>query len=253
MIAYLVRKLKARPFARINPDLFYRYDENRPLVNIRKGDLKSLKPPGGSFHTARTEPEAIDVVLLKAYEPSLSWYTFTDALFSLCRDVGIDTIITLGSMYDNVLHSDRFVSGLASTPELFDRMKQRNVTPVSYQGPSAIHSVIQAESTKKGFKCASLWCHCPYYLQGVTHFGLMSHLASLLAFLGQFSVDTTDLEKNWEDLNSQIQELIKTSPEITAVINRLRKAKVRGSWERMKSAAKNDDKVINLKDFLEPK
>jgi len=81
----------------------------------------------------------------------------------------------------------------------------------------------------------------------------MSHLASLLAFLGQFSMDTTDLEKNWEDLNSQIQELIKTSPEITAVINRLRKAKVRGSWERMKSAAKNDDKVINLKDFLEPK
>ena len=32
MAAYLIRKLDARPFARINPDIFYRYDKNRPEV-----------------------------------------------------------------------------------------------------------------------------------------------------------------------------------------------------------------------------
>lgn len=253
MIAYLIRKLKAKPFAEINPDFFYRYDEKRPLVNIRNGNLRSIKPPGGSFYTAQTDPETIDLILLKADEPNLNWYTFADALFSLCRDVGINTIFTLGSMYDNVLHSDRIVSGLTSSRNLFDRMKQKNVTPVSYQGPTAIHSVIQTEGVRKGFQCTSLWCHCPYYLQGVTHFGILSHLAALLAFLGEFSVTTADLEKSWEDLNGQIQELITNSPEITAVINKLRKAKLRGSWERMKASAKSDDNVINLKDFLEPK
>ncbi|MEW6670176.1 MAG: PAC2 family protein [Thermodesulfobacteriota bacterium] len=253
MIAYLVGKFKARPFARLNPDTFYRYDENRPLVNIRQGNLKSLKPPGGKFYAARTGASPIDLVLLKADEPGLAWYTFADELFSLCEDLGVETIITLGSMYDNVLHSDRIVSALASDPELFNRLKQKNVVPVSYQGPSAIHSVIQSEGAGRGFKCVSLWCHCPYYLQGVTHFGIMSHLASLLGCLGGFEMDVADLQDGWEELNTRIQELIKTSPELEAAINKLRKAKLRGSWEKMKTAAGDDQKVIHLQDFLEPK
>jgi len=253
MIAYLIGKLKAQPFARLNPDTFYRYDENRPMVNIRQGNLKRLKSPGGQFYAVRTGDSPNDLVLLKADEPSLSWYTFADELFSLCQKLGSETIITLGSMYDNVLHTDKIVSAMASDPVFFNRLKQKNVIPVSYQGPSAVHSIVQSEGPRRGFQCASLWCHCPYYLQGVTHFGILSHLASLLSDLGGFVIDVSDLEGSWEALNAQIQELIKTSPELDAAISKLRKAKVRGSWEKMKASAGNDHKVINLQDFLKPK
>ncbi|MBW2028090.1 MAG: hypothetical protein JRH06_03085 [Deltaproteobacteria bacterium] len=34
MVDYLANKLGALPFARINPDLFYRFDEERPVVDI---------------------------------------------------------------------------------------------------------------------------------------------------------------------------------------------------------------------------
>jgi len=253
MIAYLIGKFKAKPFASLNPDTFYRYDENRPMVNIRQGNLKRLKSPGGEFYAARTADSPNDLVLLKADEPSLAWYTFADELFSLCQKLGAETVITLGSMYDHVLHTDKIVSGMASDPVFFNRLKQKNIIPVSYQGPSAVHSIVQSEGSRRGFKCASLWCHCPYYLQGVTHFGILSHLASLLSDLGGFEIDVTDLERSWEELNTQIQELIKTSPELDAAISKLRKAKVRSSWEKMKASAGNDHKVINLQDFLKPK
>ncbi|MBU0698263.1 MAG: PAC2 family protein [Proteobacteria bacterium] len=252
MAAYLIAKFKAQAFADINPDVFYHYDVNRPEVDIVAGTLKRLTPPGGSFYAARNDSGTVDLVILEAGEPSLQWYRFADELFSLCRKLGVETVITLGSMYDNVVHTDRIISGIASNPEVFSRLKQQNIVPVSYQGPSAIHSTIQSEGVKRGFECISLWCHCPYYLQNTTHFGLLSHLGAVLSSLGNFELDTQDLDARWKALEDQIKTLIENSPELQSVVNELRKAKVRGTWESVKAAAKGE-KVINLQDFLPPR
>lgn len=251
MAVYLIRKLNAHPFARINPDLFYRYDINRPEVNIDAGTLKSISPPGGSFYAARTASGGNDIVILEAGEPDLQWFRFTEELFSVCQEIGVTTIITLGSMYDNVVHTDRIISGIASDQDMISGLKEKNVVPVSYQGASAIHSAIHSEGVKHGFESISLWTHCPYYLQNTTHYGLMAHLGGLLASLGQFELDTDDLETRWRALEKQIEDLIENSVELQSMIKELRKAKVKGSWERMKKSAKGD-KVIALKDFLPP-
>ena len=99
----------------------------------------------------------------------------------------------------------------------------------------------------------SLWCHCPYYLQGTTHFGILAHLGKLLASVGGFELNTEDLETSWEKLNLQIDKLIENNAELQAVVNELRKAKVRGSAAEMKGAIKTDEKIINIQDFLQPK
>jgi len=252
MVFLLIRKLKAVTFAKINPDLFYRYDENRPVAHIEEGMLKSVSPPGGSFYAAHLPSSQTDLVILQANEPNTRWFHFVEELFSLAEKLGVETLITLGSMYDNVLHSDRIVSGVASSEELLAKLKEKSVNPITYRGPSAIHSTIHWMGKQRGFHCISLWCHCPYYLQGTTHFGLLSHLGSLLSSLGNFELDTDDLEKSWKELNAQILKLIEKNPELQTMINELRKAKVRGSWASMKGTVKKDDKVIYLEDFLKP-
>ena len=253
MATYLIQKLRAKLFAKLNPDAFYRYDESRPLVSIDNGSLKTLSTPGGSFYAAHTGSGKKDIIILKANEPSLRWFHFADEFFSLCERMGADTLITLGSMLDNVLHTDRIVSGLASSEELSQRLKQKNVALISYHGPSAVHSIIHSEGQKRKFECVSLWCHCPYYLQGTTHFGILAHLGSLIASLGEFELDTEDLEENWKMLDDQLQGLIENNPKLQAIIKEIRKAKVRVSWEGMKDSIKKDGKVISLKNFLEPK
>lgn len=253
MAGYLIRRFGARPFARLVPDAFYRYDETRPLVRIEQGVLSRLVPPGGSLFAARTGAATRDLVILKADEPSIRWYRFVEELLAFCSRLKVETIITLGSMYDSVLHTDRIVSGLASSAQLFDRLKQKNIRPISYRGPSAIHSVIQWEGARMGFQCISLWTHCPYYLQGTTHFGILSHLGGLLSFLGGFELDTADLENSWKTLNEQIQQLIKNNAELQSLVSKLRKEKVRGFSAALRPPGKTDEKVINLKDFLEPK
>lgn len=253
MVAYLIRKFEANSFARLNPDLFYRYDAGRPLVHIEKGTLKDVSIPGGHFYAARPWSGGRDLVLLNAEEPNLSWYYFVEELFSLCERIGIEYVITLGGMIDNVLHSDRIVSGFGSSEPLREELKQKNVALISYHGPSAIHSTIHAEGKKRGLPSISLWCHCPYYLQGVTHFGMMAHLGTLLSHFGEFELDTEDLEEKWKELEEQIHKVIEANPQVQALVRELRKAKVRGSWERMKDSVKQDGKVISLQDFLEPK
>ncbi len=253
MVSYLIRKLDAKYFARINPEPFYRYDENRPLVKVDDGRLRGISPPGGSFYTACIDDDERGIVILKASEPNLRWFQFADDVFSLCNKLGIKTIINLGSMYDDVLHSDRIISGLASSEDLVSMLRQNNILPITYSGPGGIHSTLHSEAQKRGFQCISLWCLCPYYLQGTTHFGLLSQLGSLLSTLGEFELDVTELDMSWKDMNKQIKALIKENPELNAMVNGLRKAKVRGSWVNMKESGKKNGKIIQLRDFLEPR
>jgi proteasome assembly chaperone (PAC2) family protein len=252
MAGYLVRKFKAQRFAAINPDLFFRYDDKRPVVNIEEGVLKNLTPPGGTFYAAQTASAGRDLVILKSDEPQLRWSSFVQELFNLCNRLNINFVITIGSMYDHVLHTDRFVSAIASDAAMISVLSQKGVNSISYQGPGAIHSTIHAEAMKRNCACISLWCHCPLYLQGTTHFGILAHLGKLLASLGEFELDTEDLEANWEKLNIQIETLIANNAELQAVVRELRKAKTRGSETTMKGAVK-DEKIINIQDFLEPK
>ncbi len=252
MAAYLIRKLEARPFARINPDLFYRYDKARPMVNIENGILEKVTPPGGTFFSAETRPHGRGIVILAAGEPHLRWTRFADRLLSLCEDLGVKTVITLGSMYDNVLHSDRIISGIASSNDLLSRLREKNVIPVNYNGESAIHSTLLSEAQRRGIDCISLWGHCPYYLEGTTHFGLLSALGDLLSSIGDFELDISGIEDRWRELNTQIRQLIDKTPEFQKIIRKVRKAKVRGSWENIKDSLKKGDKVIPLKDFLDP-
>ena len=252
MATYLIGKLNGRKFARLIPDVFYRFDELRPLVNIVDGHLKSLSPPGGSFYAVKTADGVSDLVIFKADEPNLRWFQFVNDLFVLCKKLDVETLITLGSMYDNVLHTDRIISGLSSNEIISQQLKEKNISTVSYQGPSAIHTLINSEGAKRGITCISLWSHCPYYLQGTTHYGLLAHLGGLLADLGGFKLDTDDLSESWQELNQQIQKLIDTSPELQSAIQELRKQKVKGSWADMQASLKKDNKVINLKDFLGP-
>lgn len=253
MAAYFIRRLKAKKFADLDPDTFYRYDEQRPVVDIVEGKLNTLTPPSGSFYAVETDDNQSDIVILKANEPNLRWFKFMELLFSICQKLQIRKVITIGSMYDNVLHTDRILSGIASSPEMLSELKQKRINPISYQGPSAIHSIIQSEGTKKGYECISLWSHCPYYLQGTTHFGILSYLGELIAGLVNFQLDTLDLQGNWKKLENQINTLVEGNSELQSLISNLRKEKAKGSAASLRGAAKSDEKIINLQDFLDPK
>ena len=95
MAGFLIRKLGAVHFAKVDPDLFYRYDETRPLAHIEEGILKAVNPPGGSLYAVHGGPiGGRDMIILRAHEPALRWGRFVNDLLTLCENLGVGMIIT---------------------------------------------------------------------------------------------------------------------------------------------------------------
>lgn len=249
-VLFFIKECNAQSFARLDSDQFYRYDASRPVVSIEAGVMKHFLPPSGIFYAAATPPRSNDLVLFRAEEPNLNWNRFVAGLMSLCRSMSVSTVITLGSMYDSVLPSDRIISGIASQTEHFEELNVRGMVPISYQGPSAVHSLIHREAEKAGISSISLWSHCPYYLQGTTHYGILSNLARLLSSICLVDVDTSQIDERWDRLDIQIRQLIEDSPELQKMISDIRKEKVRGSWASLERSGANR-KVIDIRDFLD--
>ncbi len=249
MIDYLIKELGATRFAKIDPNNFYRFDDARPIVKVEGGYLKEVLPPEAAFYSAQDKETGVDLVLFKANEPHLRWFSFVEVVLSLCKQLGVKLIISLGGFQDSVVHTDAIISGFASSEQLLERLKQVQVNPAEYQGPGAIHSLIFQQGKGMGIEGISLWGHCPFYLQG-THLRLLSRMATVLADLGGFHVDTGELEKGWTQLARSIQRFIDGNPELQRAIKEIMKSKTPSELRRPE---RKDGKVIYLDDFFKPK
>jgi proteasome assembly chaperone (PAC2) family protein len=251
MIDYLIKKFGATRFAEIDPDKFYRFDDVRPTVRVKGGLLNAVILMETGFFAAYREEAGTDLVLFKAYEPHCRWLLFGEAVLSLCQKLGVERIISLGGLQDSVVHTDAVISGFASSPHLLERLKENQVTPTEYEGPGAIHSLIFQQAEAKGIEGISLWGHCPFYLQG-THLRLLCRMATVLANLAGFEVDTSELEKGWTQLARSIQRFIDGNPELQKAIKEIMKSKTKPPGE-LGGPQRTDDKVVYLDDFFKPK
>jgi len=249
MTEFLIRNLKAKRFATVFPDTFYRFDDSRPTVRVEGGQLKGISCPEAAFYGASQEQTGVDIIIFKGDEPQLRWFAFVDALLSCCRQFQVERIISLGGLQDNVAHTETVISGLASNHELLGRLKEMNVTAADYEGPGAIHSLILSRAQEMGIESVSLWGHCPFYLHG-THLKLLCTMADVLVALTGLKLEISDLEKGWEVLAQQIQHFVDGNPELQNEIRALMESK---SPSRSPGAFRKDGNVIYLDRFLQPK
>jgi proteasome assembly chaperone (PAC2) family protein len=253
LVTYLVKRLSLKAFGDLVPDVFYRYDESRPHVSIEDGVLKQFSLPGGQLFEGRATPGGPDLVILKADEPTLAWRQFASDFLDLIESLGANTLITIGSMYDEVLPSERLISAMASDASMLTDLSRFQVVPISYTGPSAVHGILQAMAGRRKISCVSLWAHCPYYIQGVTHYGLMSQLVRIICSFAGCDFDTKDLDEKWEKVSEQIQEAVEESPKLQEIVESLKKDRQRGSLKVVRGMVDTSGKVVDLRDFFNSK
>lgn len=246
LLDFLIQTFGATRFASINLNAFCRFDDVRPEVRIKGGQLNKIVFPEAVFCSVSQEQTETDLILFKAHEPHLRWDLFVDTFLTLCRQLEVSLIISLGGLQDKVVHTEAIISGLASTPELLRRLEENGVIPIDYEGPSAIHSLILQEAKAVGIQGMSLWGHCPFYIQG-THLRLLARMATVVANLAGFQLDTTELEKGWMQLARQIQRFVADNPELQRLIEGITKSK---APSQLSSSMKTEGNVIYLDDFF---
>jgi len=166
-LRYLVRKLPAQRFARIEPEEFYIFTRNRPFVRVDSEGQRTIRWPQNNFSFWHDDKKGRDFIFFSGVEPNLKWQTYTNALLEVARSFGVSEILVLGSLIDDTPHTrEPRITGSASQSKLTRLFEELGVKHRSgYQGPISLSSVLLETSASQQFESASLWAHCPHYLQ----------------------------------------------------------------------------------------
>ncbi len=246
MAHFLIKKLGAEYFGKLATDPFYIMKERRPVIEVVAGNLRKLTPPGCELYIAGRDRVGRDIIVLKGEEPDIQWFRFADCILSLCREAGVKTVVSCGGMLDNAHYDDTIISVVASNQGIIDSLPMDNPLLIDYTGQSSIHSTLHFEAKKREFDCIGFYCHCPAYLQGITHFGLLAYLAKLLSKWAGFELNTDELSTAWINTKKQIQGAIEQNPDLKGFVNEIKKNRGKIKLD----PHKKDDKIINIEDYL---
>ena len=163
---------QATPIGAIDPEDYYDFQVNRPVIEIEEGRTQRLIWPTTRISVARAQPDgdsapptglARDVVLLHGIEPNMRWRAFSEELVHSLESLGVELVILLGALLADAPHTRPVpVSVGSSNAKLASGLG--GVGRTDYKGPTGIVGVFQHVCTGAGIPTVSLWAQVPHYV-----------------------------------------------------------------------------------------
>src|ERR687888_747150 len=205
--------------ARIDPEEFYDFQVNRPTIRLIEGQTRHLDWPGNTLLAARVPAAERDLALLSGIEPNLRWRTFAEAILSVGQRLGVEMVVTLGSLIADVAHTRPVpITGLASDSELVERL---GLTRSTYEGPTGIVGVVHDACRQHGITSASLWAAVPHYVAAVPNPKAALALLRKLEGLTGIAVEASELEDATGRFEEQVDRAVSANPEIEELVRNL--------------------------------
>ncbi len=220
-VRYLADQLLAKKFASIDPEEFYDFSVQRPIVRLTESKIREIQWPSYDFYYGAGIGVEKDFVLGIGVEPQLRWRTFTETMLRFFNECRFEMIVTLGAYLDEVLYTRPVpLTGFSTDPKL---MEELDLVPSRYQGPTGIIGVLGDACRKNGISHASLWASLPHYLSvSPNPRGTLALLLRLNQWLG-IRVDTGPLERAAADFQAKINEAVNADPKLSAFVRELKK------------------------------
>jgi proteasome assembly chaperone (PAC2) family protein len=216
---FLARTWQAARFADIDPEEFFDFQATRPHVSLVEGVTRQIDWPDNAFYHAEIPGTDRDAMLLLGIEPNVRWRTFTTIVAELATDLGVELVVTLGSLLADVPHTRPSpVTGSASDSELVARL---GLQPSRYEGPTGIVGVLHDACKQAGIPSASLWAAVPHYVSLAPSPRAALSLCRRLGELLEADIDTTELEEASESYAQQVTEAVASDPETAAYVEEL--------------------------------
>jgi predicted ATP-grasp superfamily ATP-dependent carboligase len=216
---YLARQWGAESFAEIDPESFYDFQAVRPHVSLEDGLTRKLEWPANTFLHAPIPDLDRDVVILLGVEPNLRWKTYSGLVLELAQDIGVELVVTLGSLLADVPHTRQApVSAAASDPALVEEL---GVEPSRYEGPTGIVGVLLDSCRQAGLPSVSLWAAVPHYVSLAPSPRAALALCRRLGELVGTEIDVAELEQAAEEYSEQVTEAVASDAETAAYVEEL--------------------------------
>ena len=162
VVDHLMSVWNARVVAAIDPEEFYDFQMNRPVVGTDENGHRRLTWPSTQLAVASPPGALRDVILLRGIEPNMRWRQFCAELLAGATELGAELVVTLGALLADTPHTRPIpVSGTATEPDLADRLK---LEQSNYEGPTGIVGVFQDACTRLDIPAVSFWAAVPHYV-----------------------------------------------------------------------------------------
>jgi proteasome assembly chaperone (PAC2) family protein len=162
VIDHLIRVWGARVVAVIDPEEFYDFQMNRPVVGTNDEGMRRITWPSTQLSVCSPPGALRDVILLRGIEPNMRWRQFCAELLAGAEELGAEMVVTLGALLADTPHTRPIpVSGTATEPQVVDRLK---LEQSNYEGPTGIVGVFQDACARMDIPSVSFWAAVPHYV-----------------------------------------------------------------------------------------
>ena len=243
-IQWIIDHYEARRVARIDPEEFFDFQENRPLVEIGEDGERRIRWPSIDAHVIENDL-AHDLVVLSGLEPRMRWRTFCESVVEIARDTKCEMVVTLGAMVAGIPHSrPSAVQGSAASAELARRL---GLDRPSYQGPTGIIGTLHDALDNADLPVISLRVGVPHYVAGPPNpKGTRALLAEFEKVTG-VRTEYADLDASVLEWEQRVSDAVEQDPEIIGYVRQLEEEADRAEATDLPSG---DDLAAEFQKFL---
>ena len=216
---YLAKQWGAARFAEIDAETFYDFQATRPHVSLDEGMMRKLEWPDNGFFHAPIPGTGRDAVILLGTEPNLRWKTFSNLVLGLVQDLGVERVVTFGSLLADVPHTRPAPVTAAATDEAL--MEELGLEPSRYEGPTGIVGVLLDACRSAGISSLSLWAAVPHYVSLAPSPRAALSLVRRFGELMQIDVNVAELEQAADEYSEQVSEAVASDADTAAYVEEL--------------------------------
>jgi proteasome assembly chaperone (PAC2) family protein len=212
VVDHLLKVWDTTLVAVIDPEDFYDFQMNRPIVGTDEHGMRRITWPSTQLSVASPPGALRDVILLRGIEPNMRWRQFCAELLAAADELGAEVVVTLGALLADTPHTRPVpVSGTTTEPDLADRLKLEQST---YEGPTGIVGVFQDACVRTDMPAVSFWAAVPHYVAQPpcpkATLALLGQLEDLLEIsipLGDLPEDARAWERGVDELAEEDEEI----------------------------------------------
>ncbi len=219
VIDHLIQVWNARIVGAIDPEEFYDFQVNRPIVSSDLDGHRRITWPTTQIAIASPPDLDRDVILIRGIEPNMRWRQFCAELLAACDALGGHMVVTLGALLADSPHTRPIpVTGTATEPELVDRLK---LEQSSYEGPTGIVGVFQDACVQLDLPAVSYWAAVPHYVAQPPCPKATLALVGQLEDLFEVSIPVGDLEEDARAWERGVDELAEEDEDVADYVRAL--------------------------------
>ena len=219
VIDHLIDVWDARLVGAIDPEEFYDFQVNRPMVATTDEGMRRITWPTSQLYVARPTGAHHDVVLVRGIEPNMRWRQFCAEILAAADELGVELVVTLGALLAETPHTRPIpVSGSATELDVHDRLK---LEASSYEGPTGIVGVLQDACIRLDVPAVSFWAAVPHYLPQPPCPKATLALLGQLEDLFELSIPLGDLPEDARAWERGVAELAEEDEDIAEYVRNL--------------------------------